>query len=207
MKGPTFTLWKAGREHHASRAARYRTRTSHTRRSKNQQTLRAMYTNMEENKRCGGTSRDTREDIACVGTSDCRGHDLRNPKRTARTPPTVTELLKASKKKRHKRKKTLRCLLSLHVSRGACNEVLWRPCPTNLPPPPHNLLHSPLLDSFLWGQLHHCNGLYRKRRHVIHSNKKLNMWNLNCVLRCLDWSRIAKGMPTLSNYRTCGTMN
>ena len=38
------------------------------------------------------------------------------------------------------KKKTLRCLLSLHVSRGACNEVWWRPYPTNLPPPPQ---HSP----------------------------------------------------------------
>ena len=38
---------------------------------------------------------------------------------------------------REGREKTPKCLLSLHVACGVCNEVWWRPHPTNLPPPPH----------------------------------------------------------------------
>ena len=57
-------------------------------------------------------------------------------------------LLRTSKREclRHSqtffRKEKLKSL-SQHVSTGACNEVWWRPYPTNLPPPPHH----PLLDS------------------------------------------------------------
>ena len=39
--------------------------------------------------------------------------------------------------RREGKRKTPRCLLSLHVACGVCNEVWWRPCPTNLPPPFH----------------------------------------------------------------------
>ena len=33
------------------------------------------------------------------------------------------------------KRQTLRCLLSLRVTHGVCNEVWWRPCPTILQPP------------------------------------------------------------------------
>ena len=60
------------------------------------------------------------------------------PERTARPLSTFTELLKvkANANGKNKKKKTLRCLLSLDVTHGVCNEVWWRPYPTNLPPPP-----------------------------------------------------------------------
>ena len=38
---------------------------------------------------------------------------------------------------------------------------------------------------------------------IIHSIKKKNTRNINSVLRCLDWSRTAKAMSTLSKDWTC----
>ena len=76
------------------------------------------------------------------------------PERTARSLPTVSELLKATKMaigRKKKKEKTLRCFLSLHVSRGVCNEVWWRPYPTNLPPPSQRQVSLHVLSLILQG--------------------------------------------------------
>ena len=44
-----------------------------------------------------------------------------------------------SYKEKREKEQTPRCLLSLHVACGVCNEVWWRPYTTNLPPPFHKM--------------------------------------------------------------------
>ena len=67
-------------------------------------------------------SRDAREDIACTGIRTVEVTICINPERTARSSPTITELLKATRTA-NKKKKTLRCLLSLHVAYGYAMNV------------------------------------------------------------------------------------